>query len=141
GGTVSAVPYYKALLRVNPLHPGANHELVHFYEKMQRPALGWPYAEKYIESSPGLPHAFHMQAHLGTRLGRWSKSTEWSARAIELEKAYHKDMNVQPREDQQFSHHLEILLVSLTHDGRFAEARGVQRDMEAAGYKHWGPWF
>jgi tetratricopeptide (TPR) repeat protein len=141
GGVVSAVPYYKALLKVNPLHPGANHELVHFYEKVQRPALGWPYAEKYIESSPGLPHAFHMQAHLGTRLGRWSRSTEWSARAIELEKAYHKEMNVQPRDDHQYSHHLEILLASLTHDGRFTEARGVKRDMEAAGYKSWGAWF
>jgi tetratricopeptide (TPR) repeat protein len=141
GGTVSAVPYYKALLKVNPLHPGANHELVHFYEKMQRPALGWPYAEKYIESSPGLPHAFHMQAHLGTRLGRWSKSTEWSARAVELEKAYHKELNVQAREDHQYSHHLEILLVSLTHDGRFAEAHGVRRDQEAIGYKSQQTWF
>ena len=38
----AAVPYYKALLRVNPLHPGAHHELVHFYENFKRPALGWP---------------------------------------------------------------------------------------------------
>src|SRR5262249_14080374 len=45
GGQLSAVPFYKALLRVNPLHPGANHELVHFYENYRRPALGWPYAE------------------------------------------------------------------------------------------------
>src|SRR5262249_3729165 len=64
GGLVPAVPYYKALLRINPLHPGANHELVHFYENYKRPALGLPYAEKYIESSPGIPHPFHMQAHL-----------------------------------------------------------------------------
>src|SRR4051812_16581368 len=32
GGVVSAVPFYKALVRINPLHPGANHELLHFYE-------------------------------------------------------------------------------------------------------------
>src|ERR1700730_12718838 len=36
---MAAVPYYKALLRINPLHPGANHELVHYYENLQRPAL------------------------------------------------------------------------------------------------------
>src|SRR5262249_21716779 len=40
GGEVSAVPFYKALLRINPLHPGANHELLHFYERYSRPALG-----------------------------------------------------------------------------------------------------
>src|SRR5262249_3803117 len=51
---VAAVPYYKALLRINPLHPGANHELIHFYENQKRPALGWINAENYIKSSPGI---------------------------------------------------------------------------------------
>src|SRR5262245_8408658 len=64
----AAVPNYKALLRINPLHPGANHELVHFYENNRRPALGWNNAENYMKSSPGIPHAFHMQAHLAMRL-------------------------------------------------------------------------
>src|SRR5438046_9363596 len=63
GGTVGAVPFYKALLKVNPLHPGANHELVHFYEGFRRPALGMIYADQYIESSPGIPHPFRMHAH------------------------------------------------------------------------------
>ena len=99
GGEVSAVPFYKALLRINPLHPGANHELLHFYEGYRRPALGWTNAENYIKSSPGIPHAFHMQAHLATRLGRWDKTSDRSAHAIELERAYHKEMNVKPADD------------------------------------------
>jgi tetratricopeptide (TPR) repeat protein len=140
GGQVSAVPFYKSLLRVNPLHPGANHELLHFYENYKRPALGLVHAENYIRSSPGIPHPFHMQAHLATRLGRWRLTSDRSARAIELEKAYHKELNVKPSDDQQYSHHLEILLVSLTHDGRFAEARGIEADMRAAGHKTWLPW-
>jgi tetratricopeptide (TPR) repeat protein len=141
GGKASAVPFYKALLRINPLHPGANHELVHFYENFRRPALGWPYAEKYIESSPGIPHAFHMQAHLATRLGRWNKTSDRSARAIELQRAYHQRENVKPREDWQYSHHLETLLVSLTHDGRFAEGRAIIRECESANYQLRVPFF
>jgi len=140
-GGVSAVPFYKALLRVNPLHPGAHHELVHFYENYHRPALGWPHAEKYMESSPGIPHAFHMQAHLATRLGRWAKTTDWSARAIELQRAYHKDMEVKPSEDWQFSHHLEVLTLSLVHDGRFHEARTIKKITQDAGFKLQVPWF
>ncbi|HKB35669.1 MAG TPA: hypothetical protein VKD72_04395, partial [Gemmataceae bacterium] len=128
GGVVGAVPFYKALLQVNPLHPGANHELVHFYENIRRPALGWPYAENYIKSSPGIPHPFHMQAHLATRIGRWDKTSDRSARAIELQRAYHKEMNVRPNEDHQYSHHLEILTISLVHDGRFAEARAIKEE-------------
>jgi len=141
GGQVAAVPFYKALLRVNPLHPGANHELLHFYENYKRPALGWLYAENYILSSPGIPHPFHMQAHLATRIGRWNKTADRSAHAVELERAYHKLQDVKPREDAQYNHHLEILLVSLTHDGRFAEARTIKKEMEACGYKSWLSWF
>lgn len=138
---VGAIPFYKALLRINPLHPGANHELVHYYEGNQRPALGWVNAENFIKSSPGIPHAFHMQAHLATRLGRWDKTCEYSTRAIDLERAYHKDLNVAPRDDFQFTHHLEVLTLSLTHDGRFKEARAIKEEAKKNGYKHWIPWF
>ncbi|MCE9532715.1 MAG: hypothetical protein K8T89_16585 [Planctomycetes bacterium] len=134
GGTEGAV-YYKALLKINPIHPGASHELVHFYENYRRPALGWPFAEAYIASSPGLPHAYHMQSHLGTRIGKWSKTTDWSSRAVELQKAYHKEMNVKTSEDHQYSHHLETLMRSLIHDGRFNEARAVKAEAQKQGYK------
>src|SRR5205085_411194 len=126
---------------INPLHPGGNHELVHYYEKCQRPALGWIYAENYILSSPGIPHSFHMQAHLATRLGRWDKTSDRSSHAVELERAYHREMNVRPAEDQQFSHHLEILTSSLIHDGRFREARAARAEGEACGCKLWQTWF
>ena len=102
GGKASSVPFYKALVRINPLHPGANHELLHYYENSRRPALGWIHAENYIKSSPGLPHAFHMQAHLAMRIGKWAHTTDRSAHAVELERAYHKEMKVKPNDDSQY---------------------------------------
>jgi Tfp pilus assembly protein PilF len=139
GMVVAAVPYYRALLRYNPLHPGANHELLHFYEIFERPALGWVHAENYLQSSPGIPHAFHMQAHLATRLGRWDKTSDRSARAIELERAYHREMHVNPKDDSQYPHHLDVLLLSLTHDGRFREARAIERELHQYGAFTWMP--
>jgi Tfp pilus assembly protein PilF len=139
--TVAAVPFLKSLLHINPLHPSGNHELVHFYETLQRPALGWVYAENYIKSSPSLPHAYHMQAHLATRIGRWDKTSDRSARAIELEKAYHQEMNVLPRDDYQYSHHLQVLTLSLVHDGRFAEALAIKEVAKKGGQNFWEPWF
>lgn len=141
GGQVGAVPFYKALLRVDRLHPGANHELVHFYENFKRPSLGMPHADAYIESSPGIPHPFHMQAHLATRIGRWEKTANRSSRAIELEKAYHQFLGVKPAEDHQYSHHLEILLQSLVHDGRFTEAGEIKAELEKHGYKREAAFF
>jgi len=141
GGPTDGIPFYKALLKINPLHPGANHELVHFYEGSRRPALGWPYAEGYIASSPGIPHAFHMQAHLAMRIGKWDKTTDRSARAIELERGYHQVQGVKPHQDHQYSHHLETLTLSLVHDGRYREANEIRTVAEANGYKFTIPWF
>lgn len=141
GGQAGAVPFFKALLHVNPLHPGANHELVHYYENIRRPALGWVHAENYIKSSPGIPHPFHMQAHLATRLGRWDKTSDRSSRAIELERAYHKDLDVKPNQDHQFAHHLEVLTISLIHDGRFGEARAIKDEAKKAGVNQPDLWF
>lgn len=139
-GNAKAV-YYKALLRVNPVHPGANHELVHYFENVRRPALGWPFAEAYMRSSPGIPHSFHMQAHLGMRIGKWSQTTNWSWKAIELQIAYHKHQEVQPREDHQFNHHMETLTRSLIHDGRFDEAKEIKGKAEEHKYAFRPEWF
>jgi hypothetical protein len=139
-GPNAAATYYKALLRVNPLNPGANHEFVHFFENIKRPALGWPYAEGYIKSSPGIPHAFHMQAHLGMRIGKWGKTTDWSSKAVEMEIVYHKYQGVTPGEDHQFSHHMETLTRSLVHDGRFAEAKQIKTLAEGYGYSFRPEW-
>lgn len=140
-GSNAKAPLYKALLRINPRHPGANHELVHFYENIRRPALGWPFAEGYMASSPGLPHAFHMQAHLAMRVGKWQHTTDWSARAYAMEKEYHARQGVKPADDHQFRHHMETLTRALVHDGRFSEADQVRSD--AAGYKYqfYPEWF
>ena len=139
-GPNAAVPFHKALLRINPQHPGAHHELVHHYENMARPALGWPHAEGYVNSSPNIPHANHMQAHLAMRIGKWEKTTDRSSKAIELEEAYHKLMSVQPNEDHQFSHHLETLMQSLIHDGRFKEATSFARSARPTNTRS-GHWF
>ncbi len=140
-GSNAGVPFYKALLKVNPIHPGANHELVHHYENIRRPALGWPHAEKYMASSPGIPHAFHMQAHLAMRIGKWTYTSDWSTKAYQMEKAYHQFQDVKPKDDHQFSHHMETLTRGLVHDGRFAEATDVRKDAVGYGYKFTPQWF
>ncbi|MEZ6143680.1 MAG: hypothetical protein R3B84_24210 [Zavarzinella sp.] len=141
GGSKDGVPFHKALLKINPLHPGSNHELVHFYEGSRRPALGWPYAEGYIASSPGLPHAWHMQAHLAMRIGKWDKTTDRSAKAIELQRQYHEVQGVKNTQDHQFSHHMETLMLSLLHDGRYSEAELHRKLCESYNYKFNFPFF
>ena len=54
-GPNSGVPFYKALLKVNPINPGANHELVHHFENMRRPALGWRTPRSTSKAPPAFP--------------------------------------------------------------------------------------
>ena len=136
GGKPASAPYYLALTKLNPLHPGANHELLHQYESSKRPALGWVHSVKFIESSPGIHHAWHMQGHLSTRLGRWDEASIGSLKAIELERAHNQQWNIKPADDHQWSHHLETCLQILTHQGRYREARQVADEMKALHYNN-----
>lgn len=129
GGKPASAPYYLALVRLNPVHPGANHELLHQYEKSKRPALGWVYSEKYIESSPGIPHAWHMQGHLSTRLGRWEKAAEGALKSCQLQREFNQQWKIKPNEDHQWLHHLDTCLQILAHQGRFREAKEIYEEI------------
>jgi tetratricopeptide (TPR) repeat protein len=97
-----------------------------------------------MQSSPGLAHAFHMQAHLAMRIGKWDRTTDNSAHAIELEEAYQKRMNINGADggiDWQFPHHLETLMRSLIHDGRFKEARVIRKKCEDLKFDQKAHWF
>ena len=82
-----------------------------------------------------------MQAHLGMRIGKWGETTNWSWKAIELQLAYHRLQDVQPREDHQFNHHMETLTRSLVHDGRFDEAKEIKARAEGHKYNFRPEWF
>jgi len=134
GGTQASAPFYLTLLRVNPMHPGANHELLHQYENSERPSLGWLPSERYIQSSPGIPHAWHMRGHLATRLGRWEKAAEGSLNAVALQRDFNRQWKVKPKTDHQWSHHLDTCLTILTHQGRYREAQAVYDEMKTLGF-------
>src|SRR5213078_387376 len=60
---------------------------------------------------------------------------------IELHRAYQKEMKVSAFQDSQFNHHLETLMLGLTHDGRFEEARKLKAECEGYKIQHKMPWF
>src|SRR6185503_10102899 len=47
-------------------------------------------ADRLRELQPGLAHNVHMPTHIDIRVGRWQKSIEWNAKAIDSATAYHK---------------------------------------------------
>src|SRR5262249_39264429 len=88
---------------------------------------GWPYTEAFRKSASNLPHANHMQAHLATRLGRWQEAIDCTRLSRQ------KSLEGFPELDP--SHHIDILIRSLAHEGRFKEA-----EAEPKAYRDGLPW-
>jgi hypothetical protein len=126
-GDVEAIPFQLAAHQIAPEHPGPSHELVHLYEAIQRPELGWPYAEAYRRSAPNMPHAQHMMAHLAMRLGRWREAVDCTRASREKSLAGFPELDP--------SHHVDILIRVLAHEGRFREA-----EAEPQAYRDGLPW-
>lgn len=123
----AGVAMQQAAHRLRPEHPAPNHEMVHGYEALDRPALGWPYTEGYRKSAPNMPHANHMQAHLATRLGRWDEAIDCTRMSRK------KSLEGFPELDP--SHHIDIMIRALGHQGRFKEA-----EAEPKAYRNGLPW-
>ncbi len=122
-----SLPYELAAVRMHPEHPAPNHELIHLYEAIDRPALGWPFTVGFRQSAPNMPHANHMQAHLAMRLGRWQDAIDCTRLSRQ------KSLEGFPELDP--SHHADILIRALAHEGRFAEA-----EKEPAQFRAELPW-
>jgi len=129
GGNVvtECLPFQIAAYQMHPEHPAPNHELIHGYERIDRPALGWRHTEGFRQSAPNMPHANHMQGHLAMRLGRWQEAID-CARA-----ARRKSLEGYPELDA--GHHIDIMVRALAHEGRFKEA-----EAEPRAYRDGLPW-
>ena len=127
GTGVECIPYQIAAYKIQPTHPSPNHELVHAYEGVDRPALGWRHTLGFRESAPNMPHANHMQAHLAMRLGRWQEAIDCTRTSREKSLAGFPELDP--------SHHIDTLIRSLGHEGRFREA-----ESEPRAYRDGLPW-
>jgi tetratricopeptide (TPR) repeat protein len=114
GGRPGGLPYELAAHRLQPEHPAPNHELIHDFEEIDRPALGWPFTEGFRRSAPNMPHANHMQGHLAMRLGLWQEAVDCTRTSRR------RSLEGYPELDP--SHHITTMLIALMRQGHFQEA-------------------
>lgn len=126
-GTLQGIPYFLAANRMHPEHPAPNHELIHAYEGIERPALGWPYTWGFRRAAPNMPHANHMQAHLAMRLGRWQEAIDGTRLS--------RRRSLEGYPELSPDHHIDVLVRALAHEGRFTEA-----EAEPRAYRDGLPW-
>lgn len=60
-----------AILKRNPLHPGAMHYVIHANDVPGRERESRTVLRTYEAIAPENPHAIHMPTHINTRIGNW----------------------------------------------------------------------
>lgn len=70
------------VLKLDPMHPGANHYYIHVMEPSPYAALALPSAERLGKTNPGLSHVVHMPSHIYLRTGNYQKGIDVNISAV-----------------------------------------------------------
>lgn len=122
-GTLEIVATLEAVLKKEPMHPGANHYYIHAIEASTQPERGLVAAERLHDLVPGAGHLVHMPSHIYMRTGRYADAAEANTRAIKVDEAYIaavKPEGVYPM--MYYPHNIHFLWAAASMEGRSADA-------------------
>lgn len=129
----SVVPVAAPLEEVyqrNPQHPGAVHYLIHAYDSSTFAPMGLRLARVYAGIAPASSHALHMPSHIFRELGMWQEM------AASNEAAWRASVEWQQRTKRPVVardfHALDWRLTAYRQQGRFADARKLLDELDAA---------
>ena len=111
-------------MEIQPHHIGANHYLVHFKERLGKPSNAVEYAQTLSKNASFNAHAVHMLAHILPIVGRWFDAKTLFEKADEIHLDWSQRNEVNPGEDWNYSHNLQLL--SIAHLGLGEIEEGYQ---------------
>ena len=118
-------------LKVNPLHPGANHFYIHTVEASSDPDRAEAAADRLQTLVPGAGHLVHMPSHIYVRIGRYNDAVESNAKAIEVDRTYFETAPQPAMYTIYYAHNQHFLAYAAMMSGRYADALKASRDLEA----------
>lgn len=127
-GTVGAVAFFEAALRIVPDHASAHHYLVHTYETIGQIDKALEHGAMYARLAPSIPHAAHMWGHDLRRVGRVDDAIEQFKKTEALERAYYAREKMEPGLDWHHGHNLDLLATCYQHKGQMKLAERTMRE-------------
>lgn len=85
---LKAANILKAVLSIQPEHPGALHFLIHSYDFPALADRGVEASKLYSTTATSAPHALHMPSHIYSMLGMWPESIQANRSALGVAKTY-----------------------------------------------------
>lgn len=137
-GTRTILQRLEGVLRVNAIHPGACHLLIHAVEAVH-PRRAQSCAERLAAIMPGAGHLVHMPAHLYLRAGRYAEAIRAAEQAARADVRLLDETGALRRGSYAggyTAHHLSFLSFALTMTGRseaaITAAREAAKRLDAA---------
>ena len=118
----------ESVLEKNPLHPGAHHYRIHFWDHV-KVARAEKAAALYAKAAPGIAHAWHMPGHTYTELQRYADAAYQQEGSARVDHAYMMHDHVMPFEIHNYAHNNQWLATSLSHIGRARDSIIVARNL------------
>jgi tetratricopeptide (TPR) repeat protein len=87
-GTEEIIATLDAVIRLEQMHPFANHLYIHAVEASPHPERALAAADRLRDLQPGLAHNVHMPSHIDIRVGDWHKAITANLKAVEADKRY-----------------------------------------------------
>ncbi|MSO98370.1 MAG: hypothetical protein EXR11_09155 [Rhodospirillaceae bacterium] len=109
------------VLRANPDHPGAAHDVIHSFDDPEHAPLSLWAARAYAKIAPDAPHALHMPSHIFVQLGMWEDVVASNTKAYAAADALATRMNL-PRGREDF-HALSWLMYGNLQLGKIDAAK------------------
>ncbi|HVO24584.1 MAG TPA: hypothetical protein VMW56_13250 [Candidatus Margulisiibacteriota bacterium] len=129
-GTLEIVATLEAVLKKDPMHPGANHYYIHAIEASPQPDRGLVAAERLHNLVPGAGHLVHMPSHIYMRTGRYADAADANTQAIKVDEAYIaavKPAGVYPM--MYYPHNIHFFWAAASMEGRSADAIRAAREV------------
>jgi tetratricopeptide (TPR) repeat protein len=126
-GTLEVVEVLERAIRQAPDHAGACHFYVHAVEASMTPERALPCAERLPKLMPGAGHVVHMPAHVYLRTGMYEEAARANIAAVEADRRYFADNDVQPGVYPMFyhPHNLHFLWAAYMMSGQREKSLGA----------------
>ena len=128
-GTPEIAATLEAVLKKDPLHPGANHYYVHALEASLRPEQALAAAERLTGMMPAAGHLQHMPAHIMQRVGRYEDASRANRDGVTADRSYMASTRLPDYYGMYLAHNYQFLAYSASMEGRRDEATAAGRSM------------
>ncbi len=133
-GTPEIVATLEAVLKREPLHPGANHYYIHAVEASPEPQRALPSAQLLTTLAPAAGHLVHMPAHIFMRTGSYTAAARSNAQGAEADREYIRQTGAQGMYTAMYyNHNLHFLAAAWSMAGNWAEAKKAADQLAASG--------